>query len=111
MQGFAFPHDSAFQTIYQLREAYGRSYLRRTAAGNRSQAGDWLIFRPFEGRKMCLSPCGRRGQSHFRGVRRENRDSPRERLPAAETLRGDGRVDPRKDDSSQAGSTILKIGP
>jgi hypothetical protein len=29
---------------------------------------------------MCLSPCGRRGQSHFRGLRRENRDSPRERL-------------------------------
>jgi len=44
------------------------------------------------GRKMCLSPCGRGGQSHFRDgkaysqgprrLRRENWDSPRERLHA-----------------------------
>jgi len=43
-----------------------------------------------QGRKMCLSPYGRGGQSHFRGgkaysqvvrhLRRENWDSPRERL-------------------------------
>ena len=47
--------------------------------------------RKAHGRKMCLSPCGRGGQSHFRGdntfsrgprrPRRENWDSPRERLP------------------------------
>jgi len=30
---------------------------------------------------MCLSPYARRGQSHFRDESRENRDSPRERLP------------------------------
>ena len=30
---------------------------------------------------MCLSPSRPRGQSHFHGLRRENWDSPRERLP------------------------------
>ena len=39
-----------------------------TVPSNRSQAGDWLIFRPFRARKMCLSP-------------RRRRDGPRERLP------------------------------
>jgi hypothetical protein len=49
---------------------------------NRSQPGDWLVFRPFRGEKCACPPRRRRGQSHFRGVRRENRDSPRERLRA-----------------------------
>ena len=31
--------------------------------GNRSRAGDWLIFRAVSGRKMCLSPARPRGQS------------------------------------------------
>jgi len=40
-------------------------------------AGDWLIFRAGTVRKMCLSPSRPGGQSHFRGLRRENWDSPR----------------------------------
>ncbi|MBN1395925.1 MAG: hypothetical protein JW959_12965, partial [Pirellulales bacterium] len=28
---------------------------------NRSRTGDWLIFSPFQGRKMCLSPSPPRG--------------------------------------------------
>ncbi|MBN1395133.1 MAG: sulfite exporter TauE/SafE family protein, partial [Pirellulales bacterium] len=33
--------------------------------GNRSQTGDWLIFSPFQGRKMCLSPSPPRGTVPF----------------------------------------------
>ena len=55
-----------------------------TLPHNRSRAGDRLIFRAVSGRKMCLSPSRPRGQSHFRGLRRENWDSPRERLPKEE---------------------------
>ena len=45
----------------------------------RRQAG-LVIFRPNRAEKCACPPSGRRGQSHFRGLRRENRDSPRERL-------------------------------
>jgi hypothetical protein len=32
---------------------------------NRSQVGDWQIFRPISGRKMCLSPSDPRGTVPF----------------------------------------------
>jgi hypothetical protein len=64
---------------------------------NRSQAGDWLIFRSVEGRKMCLSP--------LLPSCRENWDSPRERL-----RQGVARIDvrpPRKSESRVA--TIARL--
>jgi hypothetical protein len=39
--------------------------------GKRSQGGDWLVFRPTSGRKMCLSPSDPRGTVPF------SRPSPR----------------------------------
>ena len=40
-------------------------------------------------RSACrLSPCGTKGKSHFRGLRRENRDRPRERLLAVQLDHG-----------------------
>ena len=75
------PTPTTARLQFELR-SFGLSQKNR---GNRSRAGDWLIFRAGSGRKMCLSPSRPRGQSHFRGLRRENWDSPRERLRIGNT--------------------------
>ena len=95
--------------------------IRMRRSGNRSRAGDWHIFRAVSGRKMCLSPSRPRGQSHFRGLRRENWDSPRERLRASEgrttrCLRLRFRLPLRRESSGISGCAALfatrrAIGP
>ena len=40
---------------FEVRIAWGLSRFSFDENGNRSQAGDWLVFRPAVGRKKCLS--------------------------------------------------------